>query len=139
MSDSHVDRSDAVDPCLLHAVYVASPSPDPYAVTLEDPVAAPFHRCSPLTAKPPAEKPPLELDTPSPVVTTVLRLPNTPSPTMQRVDVSDSHIVPSHAETPTRILPLHPYAPIPTPCIVNRADPVVTPLIRLVALPDPPP
>lgn len=124
MSDSQVDRSDAVDPCLTDPLYDEPPSPLPTTVRLPDPVTAPFARRTVQIAQLPPENPPLPLDTRTPTLIVVLRLPATPCPALHRVDVSDAHTVPSHADSLTRIHPLYPPAPTLAPCIVMRADPV---------------
>ena len=137
VSDSHVVRSDALDPCLSISVYDAAPSPDPCTVALDDPVAAPFLRPAALSSQPPTENPLLPLHTRSPTVAAVLRLPAPPCPALHRVDVSDSHNVPSHADAPTRSHPLYPAAPTLAPRKVKSADPVPAMFVRPNELADP--
>jgi hypothetical protein len=131
VSDSQVDRSEAVDPCLTDPLYDEPASPLPCTDRLADPVAAPFARRTALNAQRPAENPSLALDTRPPTLIVVLTLPDTPCPALHRVDVSDAHTVPSHPDGPTRIHPLYPAAPTLAPCIVTRADPVAPPFVCL--------
>lgn len=57
-----------------------------------------------------------------------------PCPTRHRIDVSDSHVDPSHAVLPTRTVPLCAPLPTPDPCNVTLLDPDDARLLRLAEL-----
>jgi hypothetical protein len=139
VSDTHSDPSDDVGPKRTNPVKDSTPTPPPCTVTLIDPVAAPLVRCSTLNPEPtPAEKPKLMLPARPPTVTDSFRLPPAPSPLLHRIDVSDSHPVPSQPVTPPRTAPVAIADPIPAPCTVTLDDPVDPTFARLVELPVPP-
>ena len=108
----------------------------PCTVTLADPVDAKFTRSPTLSEAMSTENPAVELPTRSPTVDATKRLPITPSPTWHRTDVSDSHVVRSHAVSPTRRLPVYVVSPMFDPCTVTLADPVLRWFVGLITLND---
>ena len=70
------------------------------------------------------------LDARSPAVITTRRVPRPPWPMRHRNDVSDSHSVPSHAVCRSRALLVLVMSPMPDPCTVTDADPVLPRLPR---------
>ena len=58
------------------------------------------------------------------LVTDIRKVPFTIWPVWHRVDVSDSHVVRSHAVWPILIDPVYVASPMPEPCTVTLADPV---------------
>ena len=124
MSDSHDVRSQLVDPTLIESVCPASPSPDPCTVRLADPLDPPFSLLKTLTATASTDSTTLMLPTREATLIETRRLPITPDPPRQRIDVSDPHTVRSQAVWPTRIDPVYVATPSAPPCIVTLEDPV---------------
>ena len=134
VSDSHVVRSHAVCDNRRAAEYVARPRFRPTTVMLADPVAARFDRSTALIDPIFAESPAEELPARIPTVANRRRLPPTPSATPHRIDVSDSHVVLSHADAPSLKADVNAAEPMPPPCIVTLADPVVAMFVRRTTL-----
>jgi hypothetical protein len=88
--------------------------PPPCTVTLADPVVAMFARRTKLLVPESNEKPWVRLPTTC-EVTDIWRLPITPSPAWLRADVSDSHVVRSHAVSPNRDPPVYVARPMLPP------------------------
>jgi len=103
VSASHVVRSHTVRPRLTDPVYVVSPRLDPCTVTLVDPVAAQLPRLDTLAIISSTEKPLDMLPARRPAVTDILWLPIEVCVSWHLSDVSASHVVRSHVETPSLI------------------------------------
>ena len=103
VSDCQVVRSHVVIPDLIDKECDASPRLAPCIVILVDPVEAPFLLRATLTPSLSIEKPSDALPTTRATLSSVLRLPKTPCPDWQRIDVSDSHVVRSHGVCDKRI------------------------------------
>ena len=73
------------------------PIPLPATVTLTDPVAAWLAMRSPLACIESADIASVAVPSRSPAVKAAILVPISPYPTAHRTDVSDSHLVPSHA------------------------------------------
>lgn len=101
VSDSHAVRSHAEAPSRNADVNATGPKLPPCTVTLADPVVTMFVRRTKLLDPESSEKPWVLLPTFC-EVTDICRLPITPSPVWHRADVSDSHVVRSHAVSPKR-------------------------------------
>ena len=134
VSDSHVVRSHDVYERRTDAVYVARPRFRPTTVMLADPVAARFDRSTALIDLVSAESPAEELPERIPTVTNTRRLPPTPWDTPQRKDVSDPHVVRSHADAPSLTADVNVAGPRLPPCTVTLADPVVATFVRRTRL-----
>jgi hypothetical protein len=134
VSDPHVVRSHDVCDNRRAAVYVARPRFRPTTVMLADPVAARFDRSTALIARLSADSTADELPARIPTVTNRRRLPPTPCDTPHRNDVSDSHVVRSHAEAPSLEADVNAPEPKPPPCTVTLADPVVAMFVRRTKL-----
>ena len=123
VSDSHVVRSHADALSLKADVNAADPKSPPCTVTLADPVEPMFVRLTTLLVSESNEKPWVLLPTFCDV-TDIWRLPITPSPVWHRADVSDSHVVRSHAVSPNRDPAVYVSRPMLAPCTVTLAEPV---------------
>ena len=130
VSDSHDERSQAVLPSLDVPVESA-PMLDPTIVRLADPVSARFTARPALKADLAKEIAPVSLPVRRPAVNDIrpLPLPVIPGACNNVNDVSDSHTDPSHAVDPCDAVADSDHDPIPAPCIVTRADPVVALLL----------
>ena len=69
-----------------------------------------------------------------PVVIEILREPITPCPDWHRTELSDSHVVRSHAVPPARIAPVNVATPRFAPWTVMLADPVAALFARRTTL-----
>ena len=113
-------------------MYPTSPIPDPPTVTLIDPDAPPFTRTTALTPPPPPERPSVTLPPPPPpTVTSAPRLPTPDCPHRHCSAVSDTHSLLSQPLPPSLPRPVADASPIPPPCTVKLADPLLPPLPRL--------
>lgn len=130
VSDSHVERSQAVAPCLATALAEDRPMLAPATVTLVDPVLATLLRCAALTC-PSTEYKTLVLATRCIAEIDARRLPSADALARHRVDESDSQLVRSHAVVPNWPYPLCDASAIPAPCTVRLTAPVETTLVRL--------
>ena len=115
-------------------MYVARPRFRPTTVMLADPVAARFDLRTALIDLVSADSPAEELPARIPTVTKRWRLPFTPSATPHRRDVSDSHVVRSHADALSLIADVNVAVPKLPPCTVTLADPVVATFVRRTTL-----
>ena len=101
---------------------------------LADPVAARFDRSTALIDPISAERPADELPARIPTVTNRRRLPPTPWATPHRKDVSDPQVVRSHADALSLTADVNAADPMPPPCTVTLADPVVPTFVRRTTL-----
>ena len=137
VSDSHDDRSQPVNPTLAAPLGSDGPNLDPAIVKLADPVSARFANRPPLTVARANVTPivPLPVCTPPLITIRLLPLSTDAEDCRQVNDVSDSHEDPSHTVHPCKLdADIEEEGPIPRPCTVSRADPVLTPLWRRAAL-----
>ena len=134
VSDSQLVRSHPVENNCNAPVYSASPMLAPCKVTLADPVAARFVCLATLSLAESAEYTSVKLPTRNPAVSDVRKVPCTIWLAWHRVDVSDSHVVRSHAEWPILIDPVYVASPKLEPCTVTLADPVAARFETLVTL-----
>ena len=115
-------------------MYVARPKLAPCTVTLADPVAAAFARSITLRPAVSTEYAADTLPSCCPVVTETRKVPFTICDAWHRVDVSDSHVVRSHAVWPILIDSVYVAEPMFAPCTVTLADPVDRPFACLSTL-----
>ena len=132
VSDSQLDRSQAVTPTRDTAH--TSPSPTPLTVTTVDPVVAVFALHSTLITAGLVENVLLLLPRLTPLDKIRWRLPGALRPTRHRVDVSDSHELCSHALLPSTTTDVGDHDASPDPCTVTLADPVAAMFMRRIAL-----
>ena len=100
VSDPHVVRSHDVCPTRAAEVYVADPMFAPCSVTLVDPVEAEFARGKTLKLPMSTEKAWVTLPDRIPNVSDVRRVDITDCADWHRIDVSEAHVVCSHAVCP---------------------------------------
>ena len=134
VSDSQLDSSHAVRPARTRALLAASPTLAPYSVTATDPLAALFRTDIRLITSESALYPDVKLPARPPIVTEPSRVRITPCPDWHRTELSDSHVVPSHALLPNAIAGEYPPSPMPPPCTVTLMDPVASRLARPMLL-----
>ena len=137
VSDIHAVRSQLVNPALATCVYPANPRPPPTTVTRADPVQTPFPRSSTLKALASVLYALVKLPTRRPTLSTTRRLPITRDPVELSTAVSDTHVVLSQADPPTRALTLYPDILPPAMYTIMLADPVEAELLCLNMLSDP--
>ena len=137
MSDAQAVTSHALRPSLIDPVWLASPNLAPCTLKLVDPVPAALARRSTLPMGMPTLYPALPLPARKPAVSERKRLWNRPWPVRHRVDVSDSHAVPSQAVRPALTPHEYPESPIPDPMTVTLLDPDAATFLRLAVLTDP--
>ena len=123
VSPAHAVCSHAVLPVRMKAVNDARPIFAPCKLRLDDPVPALLARCTTLPRFKSTEYPLVTLPTLTPAVIANPRLPTMPCPDWQRAEVSDSHVVCSHAVLPTFTPDVNTLNPIFAPCTVILADP----------------
>jgi hypothetical protein len=133
-SDSHVVSSHPVWPKRIPPEYDPSPRFIPFTVKLDDPLVALFVLRTTLKAPPSMEYPPLRLPGLSPTLSHTLTLATAPCPPWQRNDVSDSHVVRSHADRPNRTAPVDETSPTLAPSRVTLVDPLAPWFVRLSTL-----
>ena len=134
MSDSHAVRSHADIPIRTAAEYADSPMLDPFRVTLTDPVPAEFPRRITLAVPNPIVTTDVMLPDRAPAVTDSRELPADPLLAWLRAQVSDSHVVRSHAEWPVLQATVCDDTPRFDPLRVTLADPVPLTFPRLTTL-----
>ena len=137
VSDAHAVCSHPVDPVLPDTVLTTSPMPDPSKVTATDPVEAAFRERIALMLPKSTEIPLLKLPARAPTLTATRRLPFAPTPRRHAADVSESHVVRSHALPPTLPDQVSPALPIEAPDTVTAAEPVPAALPLSTTLTDP--
>ena len=106
----------------------------PCRVTLLDPVAAPFARRAVLIIRTSVEKLDVMLPARIPTVSSRPRLAPTPCPAWLLTDVSELHVVRSHAVCNARILAVKEARPMLAPCTVTLIPPVAAAFVRRVTL-----
>ena len=106
----------------------------PCRVTLLDPVAAPFTRRAVLIFRTSAEKLDVMLPARIPTVSRSPRLPPTPCPAWLLTDVSELHVVRSHAVCNARTMAVKEARPMLAPCTVTLIPPVAAAFVRRVTL-----
>ena len=106
----------------------------PCKVTLLDPVAAPFARRAVLIFRTSVEKLDVMLPARIPTVNSSLRLAPTPCPAWLLTDVSELHVVRSHAVCNARTIPVNEARPMLAPCTVTLIPPVAAAFVRRVTL-----
>ena len=104
----------------------------PCRVTLLDPVAAPFTRRAVLIFRTSAEKLDVMLPARISTVSRSPRLPPTPCPAWLLTDVSELHVVRSHAVCNARIAAVKDARPMLAPCTVTLNPPVEAAFVRRV-------
>ena len=133
-SDSHVVSSHPEWPKRIPPEYEPRPRFIPFTVKLDDPLVALFVLRTTLRALASMEYPPLRLPNLSPTLIQTLTLATVPSPPWQRNDVSDSHVVRSHADRPNRNAPVDETSPTLAPSRVTLVDPLAPWFVRLSTL-----
>ena len=106
VSEAHDVCSHPVRPTLIAPQKLVSPNFAPCTLTLKDPVPPVLPRRSALPSPRSTLYPTLALPARNPTVNSSARLRILPCPARHRVDVSDSHVVPSQAVRPTRAAPV---------------------------------
>ena len=92
---------------------------------LTDPVESTLTRRKTLKLPTSTDITPDALLTPTPMLTETRNVPNTPEPAWQRTELSDAHVVLSQEVCDTLPDPLYAASPMPNPCRVTLAEPVV--------------
>ena len=121
-------------PTLTDELVVVKPTLAPCTVTLKDPVAAALERRIRLATLLSVEKLQVALPPRVPVVTSTRRLSPTPCSDWLLTDVSELHVVCSHAVWPDLAEAEYDVRPIFAPCTVTLAPPVTAVLPRRVTL-----
>jgi len=116
------------------AVNATSLRLDPCTVNEADPVPALFSRRITLNNPKSIENACDMLPDRSPEVNNIRRLAPAPCPVRHRMDVSDSHSVPSHPVCPDRTMAVNATSPRLDPCTVTAADPVPALFSRRITL-----
>ena len=137
VSDCHEDTSQELLPSLPASLAVRSPMLDPCSVTLKPPVLAWFAIRITLTFSVSTLSALVTLPTRRPAVADIRLLPAAPCPPWHRNEVSDSHVVLSHADCPARNDPLRSAHPIPAPHTVTLLPPVAPIFVLSTTLPTP--
>ena len=131
VSDAHNVHSHALSPTPPLELQSILPVPDPYTLTLMDPVTAPLIPCKPLTSAMSPDTADVWLPTIDPAVTESRPLTEACTPDRQRADESDIQVVPSHADpAPTFVPGVIEASPIPDPIRLMLTDPVPALLLR---------
>lgn len=113
--------------------------PDPYTVTLAEPVPAPFADNTALTIALSTDTICVTDPTCDPTVAVILWVPRGPRPVIHRAVVSDIHSVASQAVSPVLAAPVYESpSPSPDPYTVTLDEPVPAVLDRRVPLNDDP-
>ena len=134
VSDSHSVPSHPVCPDRTIGVTATTPKAAPCNVTDDAPVPALLYALVTLTLPVFIEYNAVPLPDRSPAVVTTRCVPRAPCPTLHCIDVSDSHLVPSHPVCPDRTIAVKIKAPNPAPRTVTNDDPVPALLYPLVTL-----
>ena len=133
-SDSHAVSSHPEWPKRIPPEYVPRPRCIPFTVKLDDPLVPLLLLRTTLNDLPSMEYPPLKLPNLSPTLIQTLTLATAPCPPWQRNDVSDSHVVRSHADRPNRPAPVDENGPTLAPSTVTLVDPLAPWFVRLSTL-----
>ena len=123
VSDTHSVASHPVCPFRLRLVDPVIPMPIPCTVTDTFPLGTKFKDVNALGLATSTDHAPVTVPNFSPNVTIAGRVPDNPWPDLHFTDVSDTHSVASHPESPSRPLPVYPTLTIPTPTIVKELPP----------------
>ena len=106
----------------------------PCRVTLIEPAAAPFARRVVLIARTSIDKLDVMLPARVPTVSSTPRLAPTPCPAWLLTDVSELHVVRSHAVCNARTMAVKEARPMLAPCTVTLIPPVAAAFVRRVTL-----
>ena len=123
VSESQLVLSHLECPPLAVTEYAPIPICAPCKVTDADPVPARFDPRIKLTVCRSVDHTWLALPASCPAVIMTRRVPFTPCPTLQLKDVSDSQLVDSQPDSPSRTLAVNETRPMLAPCTVTDADP----------------
>ena len=124
VSDAHNVHSHALSPTPPLELQSILPVPDPYTLTLMDPVTAPLIPCKPLTSAMSPDTADVWLPTIDPVVTESRPVEDARTPDRQRADESDIQVVPSLTLKPTEADTVIPAPPSCNPYTVTLTEPV---------------
>ena len=124
VSDTHALCSHVVRPDRADALYDAWPTPDPYTITLTEPLESTFPCRNALKLPKSTDNSPETLRTRAATLTDASKVPNTPEPAWHLTEVSDPHVVTTQAVRDTLADPLYVARPMLAPCRVTLADPV---------------
>lgn len=134
VSDDHSVCSQTLSPTPAEPDCPPSPSPAPYTVILNDPVAAPLLRRVLLTAALTTDTASLTDPTRIPALTSPARLDLETRAPRQSIFVSDTHCVDSHPVHPKATTPQNVESSIPPPSTVTLNDPVAAAFLTQIEL-----
>ena len=134
MSELQLDLSHPLPRTRIDVLILANPIPDPCKVRLRDPVAPPFVRIATLITTLSLDKALDKLPTRNPPLIRTRTLPPIIRPRRQSIELSDLHVVASHALGLADARTLTSPSPKPLPCSVAATDPVAARFVVKITL-----